>query len=77
MVEVNMFYLNLDVWKGIIILLLLIIFATFLFFKKSYKLSSLLILYIGILLLYNEVNFLIATITIATSVIVAFTGNGT
>lgn len=56
------FFLDLSVWSGIIILLLIIALAVFMFFKRSFNTSGVLSWFIGILLLYNGISFLIAGI---------------
>lgn len=60
--QTDLFFLDLSVWSGIIILLLLVTLATFLFFKKSTSASGILSWFIGILLMYNGINWLIACI---------------
>lgn len=62
MVVANPFYLDLSEDIGLFILTCLIALSTFLFYRRSYSASGLLSFFVGFLLLYNEINFLIALI---------------
>lgn len=68
----NLFYLDLNTWLGLVLLLLIIGLALLLFFMKSYKISSLLLIFTGFLLIFNEINIIIALIPFIFGVVIAF-----
>lgn len=74
MVQVNPFYLDLSVWSGIFILACLIALSTLLFFTRKLKFSGVLNIFIGFLLLYNDINFLIALIPFFIGFLMIFGG---
>lgn len=74
MVNANPFLLDLTANSGIFILAVLIGLAVFLFFRKALSSAGVLSFFIGFLLLYNEINFLIAGIAFFIGVMLIFGG---
>lgn len=70
----DLFLLDLSVWSGIIILLLLIGLTIFMYIKRSFGFAGVLCWYIGLLLMYNSVNWLIACIPIFIGILLVFAG---
>jgi uncharacterized membrane protein len=62
MVVANPFLLDLTSDIGIFVLACIIGLASFFFYRKSFNFSGLLCWFVGMLLLYNEINFFIAGI---------------
>lgn len=74
MVVADPFYLDLSVWSGIFIMACLVALSVFLFFRKSLSFSGVVCWFIGILLLYNDINFLIAGIPFFIGFLLIFGG---
>lgn len=74
MVVADPFFLDLSVWSGIFILFCLIALAVFMFFRRSFTSTGLLCIFIGFLLLYNDINFLIAGISFFIGFLMIFGG---
>lgn len=70
----NPFLLDLSVWSGIIILLLIVTLATFLFFKRNMFASGVLCWFTGVLLMYNGINWLISGIPFFIGFLLIFGG---
>lgn len=68
----SIFSIDLTSITNIIILIMLGLTALFLFFGKSYLFSGAIISLLGIIFLFNGINFLISAITITGGVVIAF-----
>lgn len=68
----NIFYLDFNSWLGIVILLLIIALSLFLFFTRNYGVSGLLLVFLGLMLVFNNVNVLIALIPFIFGVVITF-----
>lgn len=68
----SIFSIDLTSITNMIILIMLGLTALFLFFGKSYLFSGAIISLLGIIFLFNGINFLISAITITGGVVIAF-----
>jgi hypothetical protein len=68
----NPFFLDVTTNFGVMIFVVLICLSVFLFFKRFFKVSGALLLFLGFLVLFNNINYLIAVLFFVFGVIVIF-----